>query len=158
MGQRVCEAGKLSAGGSRLLEAFFTHQQDLLWVGLHSVVSKKVVTASWPSTPGMLLILAGLRWGYEVLGKRPNPNQARRSAGHLPTAHAQWDLTPKTEGTTRGSPGAETSADSSKKDGKDDPGRGGGHKVKVVPHDRGNSTRKQQHQGKPCQNHQLQEN
>lgn len=55
-GQRVCEAGNLRVHGSRLLEAFFTHQQDLPCVVLHSMVWRKVATASWPSTPWMLLM------------------------------------------------------------------------------------------------------
>lgn len=132
-GQQICEAGNLCAGGSRLSEAFFTHQQDLPWVGLHSMVSKKGVTASWPSTLGMLLILARLRWGWKFLGKCPSPNQARRSEGYLLKAHMQKGLPTKTEGTTLASPGAETSPDSNKKGGKDDPGRGMRHKVKVLP-------------------------
>ena len=125
---------------------------------LSSMVSKKSITASWPSTLGMLLILAGLRWGCTFLGKCPNPNQAHRSEGHLLKARMQRDFTTKAEGTTLGSPGAETSAHSIKKGGKDDSGGRGGHKMKVASHCRGISTRKQQHQGKPCQNYQLQKN
>lgn len=142
-GQRVCEAGNLSAHRSRLLEVFFTHQQDLACVVLHSMVWKKVVTASWPSWPSRNAAYAELRWGCSFLGKCPNPNWACRSEGHLLKAHAEWSLTTETEGTTLGLP-----AGSSKKGGKEDSGREERHKLKVPPCDRRIITRKQQHQGK----------